>query len=182
MDTYNEGELVRKLKMGDMRSFEKLLDLYGNRLIKTCYLILNDKQESEDVVQETFIRVFKSIHSFNLQSSLYTWIYSIALNICRDVLKRKKCDYSYEEYTLTEGESAEELVLDRIDREILKERLFKLPVIYREVLILYYFEELSIKEISLMLNEKEGTVKSKLSRGRNLLKRAFMKGGEFIEG
>lgn len=182
MDTYNERELVRKLKNGDKSSFEEVLDLYGNRLLKTCYLILNNKEESEDAVQETFIRVFKSIHKFKLQSSLYTWIYSIALNICRDILKRRKYDYSYEEYILGQGESTEEVVLERIDREILREKLFSLPITYKEVLVLFYFEGLTIKEISQVLDEKEGTIKSKLSRGRTMLKKALVKGGGFIEG
>ncbi len=182
MDTYNENELVGKLKKGDMDSFERLLDLYGNRLIKTCYLILNDKDEAEDAVQETFIRVFRNIHNFNLQSSLYTWIYSIALNICRDMLKRRKYEYPCGEYLSGEGDNTEELVLDRIDREALREKLFDLPVIYKEVLVLYYFEGLTIKEIGQVLGEKEGTVKSKLSRGRAMLRSALIKGGEFIEG
>ena len=182
MATYKETELVRKLKKGDKSSFEELLNLYGNRLIKTCYLILNSRVEAEDAVQETFIRVFKSIHNFNEESSLYTWIYTIALNICRDMLKRRKYASSFEEYMLDQGESAEEIVLERINREILRERLSSLPFIYKEVLVLFYFEGLTVKEISHILREKEGTIKSKLSRGRKMLKNALVKGGDLFEG
>lgn len=182
MDSKYEGELVRKLKKADRGSFEELLDLYGNRLLKTCYLMLNNREEAEDAVQETFMRVFKNIHSFKGQSSLYTWIYSIGLNICRDMLKRRKYDYSYEEYIVGEEESPEEIVLEKIHRELLREKLFSLPLIYKEVLVLYYFEGLSIKEIGQVLGEKEGTIKSKLSRERNMLKSALLKGGDFVEG
>lgn len=182
MDSHKEINLVRKLKNSDQCSFEEVLNLYGNRLIKTCYLILNNKEEAEDAVQETFIRVFKGIHSFNQQSSLYTWIYAIALNICRDMLKERKYASYYEEYICQEGESVEDIVVERINREILREKLFSLPIIYKEVLVLFYFEGLTIKEISRILDEKEGTIKSKLSRGRKLLKSALVKGGDFIEG
>ena len=71
----------------------------------------------------------------------------------------------------------ESLVEINIDRELLKKEIFEMNSLYREVLVLFYFEELSIKEISNLLNEKEGTIKSKLSRGRNILKESLLKGG-----
>lgn len=89
---------------------------------------------------------------------------------------------SFEEYMLDQGESAEEIVLERINREILRERLSSLPFIYKEVLVLFYFEGLTVKEISHILREKEGTIKSKLSRGRKMLKNALVKGGDLFEG
>ena len=80
-----------------------------------------------------------------------------------------------------ESGSLEDIALDNIDKILLKEKLFELPFIYKEVLILFYFEDLSIKEISRILEEKEGTIKSKLSRGRNILKKSLLKGGDFDE-
>lgn len=85
-----EKNLIKRLKKGHEDAYVEVLDLYGNRLLKTCYLILKDKQEAEDVVQETFLRLFKQIDSFKGNSSIYTWIYQIALNLCRDRLKAKK--------------------------------------------------------------------------------------------
>lgn len=76
-------------------------------------------------------------------------------------------------------ERVEDIVIESIDKDILKKELQKLDILYREVLILFYYEELSIKEISMILNEKEGTIKSRLSRGRMLLRKALEKGGAF---
>ena len=103
---------------------------------------------------------------------LYTWVYRIALNLCKDKLKSRK-DFIIYEDIIESKETVEEQVFGSIDREILKRKLFSLNHIYKEILILFYFEELSIKEIGEILEEKEGTVKSRLSRGRVLLKEAI---------
>lgn len=178
MDRDEEKELIRKLKKGNEEAYIELLDNYGNRLLKTCYLILKDEKDAEDIVQDTFLKVFKHIDSFMENSSLYTWVYRIALNLCKDKLKSRK-DFIIYEDIIESKETVEEQVFGSIDREILKRKLFSLNHIYKEILILFYFEELSIKEIGEILEEKEGTVKSRLSRGRVLLKEAIEKGGEF---
>ncbi len=175
-----EKNLIKELKKGKEEAYVFLLKNYGNRLIKTCYLMLKDEKDAEDIVQETFIKVFSHINSFKGASSLYTWIYRIAINLCKDRLKTKRDDFPYEEWTETE-DIVEEIVLLSIDRENLRKVLWSLPSIYNEVLILFYFEELSIKEIGEILDEKEGTIKSKLSRGRIALKRALEEGGIYDE-
>lgn len=174
-----EKRLIRKLKKGNEKAYIELLDIYGNRLLKTCYLILKDESDAEDVVQETFLKVFRQIDSFKGNSSLYTWIYRIALNLCKDKMKARKEFIIYED-TIESDDRVEDTVINDINREILREKLSKLNPIYNEVLILFYFEELSIKAICEILEEKEGTIKSRLSRGRILLKDAIEKGGELI--
>ncbi|NMB28225.1 MAG: sigma-70 family RNA polymerase sigma factor [Tissierellia bacterium] len=181
MGRYTEKELIKKLKNDEEEAYEIVLDTYGNRLIKACYLILKDERESEDVVQETFLKVFKNIQSFKGKSSLYTWLYSIAMNLCKDMLGKRTNRLSFNDAIEIESGSLEDIALDNIDKILLKEKLFELPFIYKEVLILFYFEDLSIKEISRILEEKEGTIKSKLSRGRNILKKSLLKGGDFDE-
>lgn len=179
MGKHEERQIIRELKNGKEEAYKIVLDTYGNRLMKTCYLILNDEMESEDVVQETFLRVFKNIYSFKGKSSLYTWIYSIAMNLCRDSLRKRTLDLPFNEDL--EIETVEESIFENIDRKALRQELVKLPPIYKEVLVLFYFEGLSIKEISEISNEKEGTIKSKISRGRNKLRESLMKGGTFNE-
>lgn len=181
MGRYTEKELIKKLKNDEEEAYEIVLDTYGNRLIKACYLILKDERESEDVAQETFLKVFKNIQSFKGKSSLYTWLYSIAMNLCKDMLGKRTNSLSFNDAIEIESGSLEDIALDNIDKILLKEKLFELPFIYKEVLILFYFEDLSIKEISRILEEKEGTIKSKLSRGRNILKKSLLKGGDFDE-
>lgn len=171
-----EKLLIKNLKKGREDAYIQIVEKYSNRLLRTCYLILKDREEAEDVVQETFIKVFQKMDSFRENSGIYTWIYTIALNLTRDRLRNKKDMLTLEDEWA--GNNDVEYEVEKgIDRELLRKELFEINSLYREVLVLFYFEELSIKEISNMLNEREGTIKSKLSRGRNILKEALLKGG-----
>lgn len=172
-----EKLLIKELKKGKEEAFRQIVEDYGNKLLKTCYLILRDREEAEDVVQETFTKVFRKMGTFREESGLYTWIYTIALNISRDRLRKKRYILTLED-ELVGNTDVETHVEMSIDREILRKGIFEMNSLYREVLVLFYFEGLSIKEISNLLNEKEGTIKSKLSRGRNILKESLLKGGQ----
>ena len=174
-----EKLLIKNLKNGKEEAYRQLIEEYGNKLLRTCYLILKDKEEAEDVVQETFIKVFNKIDTFKEQSGFYTWIYAIAINLTRDRMRMKQ-DFLELKDEWIGNDNVESLVEINIDRELLRKEIFSLNSLYREVLVLFYFEERSIKEISCLLNEKEGTIKSKLSRGRNILKEGLLKGGQYI--
>lgn len=175
-----EKEFIKNLKHGKEDAYYELLNLYGNKLLKTCYLMVRDEKEAEDIVQETFLRVFKYIKNFRSESSLYTWICKISQNVVKDRYKNKIITMPYEDYE-EEVDTVEDIIISNIDREILRLELDKINIIYKQVLILFYFEDLSIKEICEILDEKEGTVKSKLSRARTLLKSALEKGGKLNE-
>lgn len=172
-----EKLLIKNLKRGREEAYKQLIEECGNRLLRTCCLILKDREEAEDVVQETFIKVFKKIDTFKEKSGLYTWIYAIALNLSRDRMRMKQDMLELKDEWIG-NDDVESQVEINIDRELLRKEIFEMNSLYREVLVLFYFEDLSIKEISNLLNEKEGTIKSKLSRGRNLLKESLLKGGQ----
>jgi RNA polymerase sigma-70 factor (ECF subfamily) len=171
-----EKLLIKNLKQGREEAYRQLIEEYGNKLLKTCCLILKDREEAEDVVQETFIRVFNKINTFKEQSGLYTWIYAIAINLSRDRIRIRQDILELKDEWIG-NEDVESQVEMNIDRELLRKEIFTMNSLYREILVLFYFEELSIKEISNLLNEKEGTIKSKLFRGRNILKESLLKGG-----
>lgn len=171
-----ERQLIKALKKGKEEAYIELINTYGNKLLKTCFLIVKDEKEAEDIVQETFIKVFKYIKKFKGNSSIYTWIYRILQNTIKDRYKNKIITISYEDYTISK-ENIEEIIIDKENRNILKENLNQINFIYKQVLVLFYFDNFSIKEISEILDEKEGTIKSKLSRGRKLLGESLKKGG-----
>ena len=173
-----EKYLIKMLKRGNEEAYYELINLYGNRLLRASFLMIKDEVEAEDVVQETFIRVFKYIKSFKGESSLYTWIYRISQNIIKDKLRGQIYTTPYEDNEV-DFNTPEDITIDNVDREILRLELDDLSFIYKQVLVLFYFEDLTVKEIALILDEKEGTIKSKLSRGRILLKQALEKGGDF---
>ena len=175
-----ERKLIEGLRIGREDAYRNLLEQHGSRLLQTCCLILKDKQEAEDVVQETFIRVFKGIHEFKGNSSLYTWLYRIAVNISRDRLRKAEDTLPLEEELII-GDDLESKIVGEIDREALRSKLYGLASIYREVLVLYYFKDFSITEISEILGDSEGTIKSRLSRGRKLLGESLLKGGMLDE-
>lgn len=178
MDSFEDKELISRIRDGDIEAFEVLVNIYGNRLLKTCYLILKDEKDAEDALQDTFLLVHKNIKKFKGKSTLYTWLYAIAVNQCRNRLRKKKELVPFDDSVeFGEIEDLEEKVMEYISKEKLRKELLSLPFIYREVLVLFYFNDLSIKEISEVLEEKEGTVKSKLSRGRNILQGYLLKGG-----
>lgn len=172
-----DKDLIKGLKKGKEDAYYKLINTYGNQLLRTCFLMTKDEREAEDIVQDTFIRVFKYIKGFKGDSSLYTWIYRISQNVIKDRMKSREIESPYEDYHI-DPDNPEDLTINKIDREILREELDKLSFIYKQVIVLFYFEDLSIKEISGILDEKEGTIKSKLSRARSLLKVALEKGGK----
>ncbi len=173
-----EKDLIKGLKRGKEEAYYELINTYGDGLLRTCFLMTKDEKLAEDIVQETFIRVFRYIKGFKGDSSLYTWIYRISQNVLKDKVKSKLIEVAYEDYHM-DPDNPEDLTIDKIDREILRIELDKLGFIYKQVLVLFYFEDRSIKEISDILDEKEGTIRSKLSRGRALLKQALEKGGKF---
>ena len=83
----SEAELIKRLKSGDREAFNILVREYESKIINIAYGILSDKEEALDASQEVFIRIYKNIDSFKGNSSLSTWIYRIAVNICRDGLR-----------------------------------------------------------------------------------------------
>lgn len=175
-----EKQLVKMLKQGKEEAYYELVNLYGNRLLRTSFLMVKDETEAEDIVQETFIKVFNNIRSFKGKSSLYTWIYRILQNIIKDKLKGQIFTIPYEDNEV-DFKTPEEITINNIDRDTLKFELDNLNFIYKQVLVLFYFDDISIRDISQILDEKEGTIKSKLSRGRSLLREALEKGGNFSE-
>ena len=176
---YLEDEnLIARLKENDDSAFESLLDFYGDRLLKVCYLILKNLPCAEDAVQETFIQIYKSIKRFKEDASLYTWIYKIAVNKCRDIMKKRKEYSSFDDdFEMDSGVNIEDEIIYIDSRNKIMEIVFSLKPVYREVITLFYFEDLTIKEICSILNEGENTVKSKLHRGRIIMKENLMKEG-----
>lgn len=156
---------------------DEWMRLYGDRIIRVVYLIIDDYHVAEEITQEVFVRAFKSMNSFRGDSSAYTWLYRIALNLSRNHLNRKSkisfrpLKIEEKEDVLTESPE-EKMVRKDLSRKI-RDSIMQLSLIYREVIILHYFEDLKVSEIAQVLQQPEGTVKSKLSRGREALEKTY---------
>jgi RNA polymerase sigma-70 factor (ECF subfamily) len=146
----------------------ELIKEYGDSILRMCYIYLKDYHLAEDVVQETFLQVYNNYDNFRQQSSVKTWITRIAVNLCKNQMRTRWFSVKKEEEfpILSYTEDYDGV----IDREQLLTAIGNLRPKYREAVLLFYYQELSIKEIAGLLNKKESTVKVRLKRAREQLK------------
>lgn len=179
-------ELIEGLRSGVESAYERLIAQYQQPIYNLVYRLLNDPADACDVVQEVFVKIFRNINSFRSQSSLKTWIYRIALNeahnrrrwFCRH--KKQEVDFDRDEPgvglslqdTLPDaGSSPFELALSSEAQAFIEEALKALNPTFREVVVLRDVEELSYEEIADVLGINIGTVKSRILRGREALRK-----------
>lgn len=146
----------------------ELINEYGDSILRMCYVYLKDYHLAEDIVQETFLQVYKNYGSFRQDSSIKTWITRIAINLCKNQMRTRWFSAKREEEfpMLFYTEDYDGV----IDREQLITAIGNLKPKYREAVLLFYYQELSVKEIADLLNKKESTIKVRLKRAREQLK------------
>ncbi len=171
-----EQEWVEQLKAGQVSVMSYLMDAYGDKMKRTAFLMTGDQGLSEDCVQEMFMSFYFNIHHFRSESSLATYLYRILINTCKQKLRKQW----FKRVTPTDeiaehGEAGMEE--ESVRRISIRNSLAKLGSKYREVLILHYFNQLTIEEISLVLNENGNTIKTRLKRGREQLRPYLEKEG-----
>ena len=160
-----------------LRTDEELAQVYQrnvNMVYKLCYIYLKDSADAEDAVQSVFLKLLKSHIIFNDHEHEKAWLIVATKNHCKDVFKSWWRQQRVNFDTLPKVASQEE---DKQVGEVLT-KLLALPEKYRIILHLYYFEEYSVKEISELLGSNESTVRTRLQRGRERLKKDL--GGEYF--
>lgn len=177
------NQRIKQVLRGDQNAFSEIVEMYKDKVYQLCYRMLGNRHEAEDMAQEAFLRAFVNISKFNQTRKFSTWLYRIATNLCIDRIRKKKPDYYLDaEVSGTDGltmysqvaadvarpeDEVESLELqDTIQKEILK-----LPEKYRTVIVLKYIKELQLQEISNILDIPLGTVKTRIHRGREALKK-----------
>lgn len=153
-------------------ALEELMSEYGNDVLRTAYFYLKDRHLAEDVSQEVFLRVYRKWSTFRGESSVKTWLMTITIRLCWDKLGMKSNREQPTDPVLIRpgGQaSAEEEMMRRLNRTTILQYVMKLPAQYHEVLYLYYYLELSTKEIAQLTHSPEGTVRARLSRAREML-------------
>mgnify|MGYP003499260849 FL=1 len=174
---------IKQVLKGDQNAYADIVNLYQHKLYQICYRMLGNKQEAEDIAQEAFVRAYINLHSYDQKRKFSTWIYRIATNLCIDRIRKKKPDYYLDaEVAGTDGldmysqiAADEKLPEDVVAQMELQERIqyeiSRLPDKYRSVIVLKYIEELSLQEISEILDMPLGTVKTRIHRGREALRK-----------
>ena len=179
----SETELIKQAKAGDFSAFAELVNANKSKIYALALKMTANPDDAEDIVQETFLKAIDKIDQFREESSFGTWLYSIALNESRAHLgKQKHADLKpIEEYLPTKSaddlhqgnnhqlfdwkDPHQELEEDEL-RKIIQEVIDELPLKYKEVFLLRYYEELSIKEIAKIINETIASTKSRVLRAR----------------
>lgn len=173
---------IKQVLKGDQSAYGEIVEIYKDKVFQLCFRILGNRHEAEDMAQEAFIRAYVNISSFNIDLKFSTWLYRIATNLCIDRIRKKKPDYYLDAEVLgTDGltmysQIASDTILpeDEIEslelQETIQREITKLPEKYRSVIVLKYIEELSLNEISEILDIPLGTVKTRIHRGREALR------------
>jgi RNA polymerase sigma-70 factor, ECF subfamily len=166
----SDAQLITEAKGGNLTSFEVLLKRYEKRLHSFAYKKLLDSDAANDVVQETFIRVFKTLQKFDTTKPFTSWMYTIAKNLCFDILRKGRHSAVLEWDIPDTNESFLSRIIRAEAVTAVWDAIKILPEKYKLPLIGFYFSNLSLRELSYNLNMSENTVKTRLRRAKGYLK------------
>ena len=144
------------------RWLEQAVKTHGDSLLRMCFLYLHDRQLTEDAVQETFLRAYKAYDNFRGDSSEKTWLTRIAVNVCKSALRRER--------PLPLSDAPEGSYEAQFRDDTVLQAVCALPQKLREVVLLYYYQELSTPEIAQMLHLPRNVITARLSRARARLR------------
>nr|WP_018130722.1 sigma-70 family RNA polymerase sigma factor [Effusibacillus pohliae] len=153
---------------------------HSQMVLRTAFYFVKDQMVAEDIAQEVFLRVYKKMEEYRGESSVATWLYRVTVNTCKDYLRSwnyRKLVFSQTFLEWKTGESPEQEVIRKLNENELVRKVMALPVKYREVIVLHYFEQLKSREIAELLRLKESTVRVRIKRGIDKLKEE-LSGGE----
>lgn len=182
-----ESALVEGLRQGSERAYTQLIVRYQQPVYNLVYRLMNDPSDSNDVVQEVFLKIFRNIGAFRGQSTLKTWIYRIAVNEAHNHrrwfsrhrrqevgLERDENEHGYQDILSDPGRSPFDLAADQEAHQLIQAALDGLNPSFKTAVVLRDIEDLNYEEIADILQINLGTVKSRIMRGREALKNALL--------
>lgn len=187
MEVY-EKRLLRLSREGDRQAFAEIVEIYKDKIHSLGLRMLGNMQDAEDIAQETFMRVFANLHRYDEQYKISTWIYRIANNLCIDKIRKRKVRSN--QFSLdaqihgTEGLELHDTIHDEEPSPLQQVLQYELQVTvrdailaltpkYRTIMILRYLEDLSLQEISDIVGLPVATVKTRVHRGREALRKSL---------
>ncbi|WP_068445124.1 sigma-70 family RNA polymerase sigma factor [Lentibacillus amyloliquefaciens] len=171
-------ELVEQYRQNQIdkdQLIQALMTQYGSQVKRLAYTYVKDVQTAENIAQEVFIKCYKKMHHLKKNNAVKAWINQITVNKCKDHfrsgwIKNLNLNASFSHWLRGSAPSPEEEYSKKIQHDELTKEVLSLPLKYREVIIHFHFQELSINEISELLKIKVPTVSSRLKRARQMLK------------
>ncbi len=176
LDDRSDDVLITLVQSGDEVAFRLLVDRYRERIRNLIYSILNDTSVVDDLAQEVFIRAYEGLAKFRFESSFYTWLYRITVNKCRDEMRKKRVRKFFSLHAMMD--SSNEELQSKITvhpdnsgaEELVNKGLQQLPEKFRIPIILKDIDGFSYEEMAKIMQCEIGTVKSRLSRARAMLR------------
>lgn len=187
-DKTNDLELIEHFRNGDATAFDGLVERYSGRAYQIAYGVLGNREDAEEVAQDVFVRIHRALPRFRGDSEFTTWMYRIAMNLARNKYRWNKCRGAQKNISLdAPGEGRDEpaappelpsdeiqpdqqLANDELNRDI-ADQMGSLTPLYREALVLRNVQEMSYEDIAELLGCKLGTIKSRIARAREELRR-----------
>ena len=176
MDKSQDGQLVLRLQDGDLEALGSLFDRHRQMVYRTALAITNDPEIAADLLQDVFLRMHRFAHRIDPQRPLKPWLYRMTVNLTYSWIKRRnrwihRVNEMAEWLSRVREPTPDNIAEQDEDWQLIQRAITALPVTQRVVVVLYYLGELSIKEISEILEVPVGTVKSRLHYGRRSLKK-----------
>ena len=156
--------------MPTVHYLERLMQEYGDSIFRMCYLYLKDYHLTEDAVQETFIKAMKSYDTFAHKSSEKTWLIRIAINTCKNIMRNRWFQIiqnNLEDHIEKIGDNPIE---EMLEKNSVSEAIMRLNANDRQIILLYYYQNLSVREIAKIIGKSENTTIQRLNRARIRLK------------
>lgn len=187
----SDQDLIKRCRKGDREAFNTLVQTYQKQVFNIAYGMLSNYEDASDATQEIFVKIYKSIETFRGQSSFTTWMYRICANVCNDFLRKRQrraltvsINQDDEDGYVAELESeapTPEEHLELTERQkAVRNAIGELRSEYKEIIIYSDMNEMSYDEISSILKCPVGTVKSRLNRARNALKKKLLEKRELF--
>ncbi|MCB9494062.1 MAG: RNA polymerase sigma factor [Desulfobacteraceae bacterium] len=167
---YSDNDLIGLILLSDSKAFEELVIRYETKLYSFCIYMIKDETEAKDMVQETFLRLYNNISSFNPEKQIKAFLFKIANNLCIDFLRKKKPVYYGDLPETDYYENTIDIICKNQEEKILYNALDQLPDIQKKAVILKYKANLKYSEIGEILGKTENAVEALLVRARKKLK------------
>jgi len=183
-----EEKLISRAAAGDGAAFSELMTMHEKRMYAVALRMCANREDAQDCLQDAMLRVYRSIGGFKGQSSFSTWVYRITMNTCLDELRRRKTRNASSLDTMLEGgwsptdgeNGPEKQAVASEQRRVLNSAIADLPEDMRSAIVLRDVQGFSYEEIAEMLEVNIGTIKSRISRGREKLRQILRENAELF--
>ena len=175
MNTTNDQYYITQTLQGNTQAYANLVTKYQNYVFTILIRMLKNREEAEEVAQDTFVKAFEALSTFRGESKFSSWLYSIAYRKALDTIRKNKrfktteCIEEYAKIDFRETENALTYLEDKERKDFIENCIMQLPEDNAAIITLYYFDELSVKEIAVITKLTEDNIKIKLYRSRKQL-------------